>query len=69
VGVREILRDMERFQPVGHSILNKSRIIQVRVSPPAPFLSPPPSVKHARRQTLCQFMERFTPRGAHLSTT
>ncbi|CAB3367849.1 Hypothetical predicted protein [Cloeon dipterum] len=28
VGVREILRDMERFQPVGHSILNKSRIIQ-----------------------------------------
>jgi glutamate receptor, ionotropic, invertebrate len=29
VGVREILRDMERFQPVGHSILNKSRIIQV----------------------------------------
>jgi hypothetical protein len=29
VGVREILKDMERFQPVGHSILNKSRIIQV----------------------------------------
>ncbi|XP_069680352.1 glutamate receptor ionotropic, kainate 2-like isoform X2 [Periplaneta americana] len=28
VGVREILKDMERFQPVGHSILNKSRIIQ-----------------------------------------
>jgi ionotropic kainate glutamate receptor 2 len=30
VGVREILRDMERFQPLGHSILNKSRIIQVK---------------------------------------
>jgi hypothetical protein len=29
VGVREILKDMERFQPVGHSILNKSHIIQV----------------------------------------
>jgi ionotropic kainate glutamate receptor 2 len=29
VGVREILKDMERFQPVGHSILNKSLIIQV----------------------------------------
>ena len=29
VGVREILKDMERFQPVGQSILNKSRIIQV----------------------------------------
>jgi ionotropic kainate glutamate receptor 2 len=29
VGVSEILKDMERFQPVGHSILNKSRIIQV----------------------------------------
>ncbi|XP_023709948.1 glutamate receptor ionotropic, kainate 2 isoform X5 [Cryptotermes secundus] len=28
VGVREILKDMERFQPVGHSILNKSLIIQ-----------------------------------------
>ncbi|XP_067008296.2 glutamate receptor ionotropic, kainate 2 [Anabrus simplex] len=28
VGVREILKDMERFQPVGHSILNKSSIIQ-----------------------------------------
>lgn len=31
VGVREILKDMERFQPVGHSILNKSRIIQVEM--------------------------------------
>lgn len=31
VGVREILRDMERFQPLGHSILNKSRIIQVKL--------------------------------------
>jgi ionotropic kainate glutamate receptor 2 len=30
VGVREILKDMERFQPVGHSILNKSHVIQVR---------------------------------------
>jgi hypothetical protein len=29
VGVREILKDMEKFQPVGHSILNKSHIIQV----------------------------------------
>ena len=29
VAVREILKDMEKFQPVGHSILNKSHIIQV----------------------------------------
>lgn len=29
VGVKEILKDMEKFQPVGHSILNKSKIIQV----------------------------------------
>ncbi|XP_049948213.1 glutamate receptor ionotropic, kainate 1 [Schistocerca serialis cubense] len=28
VGVKEILKDMERFQPVGHSILNRSNIIQ-----------------------------------------
>jgi len=29
VGVRSILRDMERYQPSGNTILNKSRIIQV----------------------------------------
>jgi ionotropic kainate glutamate receptor 2 len=29
VGVREILKDMERFQPAGRSILNKPRVIQV----------------------------------------
>jgi hypothetical protein len=29
VGVRSILRDMERYQPAGNTILNKSRIIQV----------------------------------------
>ena len=29
VGVREILKGMQKFQPVGHSILNKSHIIQV----------------------------------------
>jgi hypothetical protein len=40
VGVREILRDMERFQPVGHSILNKSRIIQVSLSPPRQPIAP-----------------------------
>ncbi|XP_026824095.1 glutamate receptor ionotropic, kainate 2 isoform X3 [Ooceraea biroi] len=28
VGVRSILRDMERYQPAGNTILNKSRIIQ-----------------------------------------
>lgn len=28
VNVREILKDMEKFQPVGHSLLNKSSIIQ-----------------------------------------
>ncbi|KAF7991156.1 hypothetical protein HCN44_002718 [Aphidius gifuensis] len=28
VGVRGILRDMERFQPAGNTILNKSRVIQ-----------------------------------------
>jgi hypothetical protein len=69
VGVREILRDMERFQPVGHSILNKSRIIQVSLTASTVLIATAPSVKHTRRQTLCQFMERFTPRRAHLSTT
>ncbi|KAF3430726.1 hypothetical protein E2986_13781 [Frieseomelitta varia] len=29
VGVRGILRDMERYQPSGNTILNKSRVIQV----------------------------------------
>lgn len=29
VGVRSILRDMERYQPSGNTILNKSRVIQV----------------------------------------
>lgn len=29
LGVRSILRDMERFQPAGNTILNKSRIIEV----------------------------------------
>ncbi|EGI60905.1 Glutamate receptor, ionotropic kainate 1 [Acromyrmex echinatior] len=29
VSVRSILRDMERYQPSGNTILNKSRIIQV----------------------------------------
>lgn len=29
VGVREVLKGMQKFQPVGHSILNKSHIIQV----------------------------------------
>nr|QHN69178.1 ionotropic receptor 9 [Sirex noctilio] len=28
VGVRSILRDMEKFQPAGNTILNKSRVIQ-----------------------------------------
>ncbi|EFN66200.1 Glutamate receptor, ionotropic kainate 1 [Camponotus floridanus] len=28
LGVRSILRDMERYQPAGNTILNKSRIIQ-----------------------------------------
>ncbi|KAK0080368.1 hypothetical protein PV325_012809, partial [Microctonus aethiopoides] len=27
-GVRGLLRDMERFQPAGNTILNKSRVIQ-----------------------------------------
>lgn len=29
VGVRGILRDMERYQPAGNTILNKSKVIQV----------------------------------------
>lgn len=31
VGVRSVLRDMERFQPAGNTILNKSRVIQASV--------------------------------------
>ena len=31
VGVRSVLRDMERFQPSGNTILNKSRVIEVSV--------------------------------------
>ncbi|EFN77446.1 Glutamate receptor, ionotropic kainate 1 [Harpegnathos saltator] len=30
LSVRSILRDMERYQPAGNTILNKSRIIQLR---------------------------------------
>ncbi|OAD55477.1 Glutamate receptor, ionotropic kainate 1 [Eufriesea mexicana] len=33
-GVRDILRDMERYQPSGNRILNKSRVIQISVSEP-----------------------------------
>jgi ionotropic kainate glutamate receptor 2 len=29
LGVREILKDMEKFQPYGHTLVNKSKI-QVR---------------------------------------
>lgn len=29
VSVMEVLKDMEKFQPVGQNLLNKSRIIQV----------------------------------------
>lgn len=28
--VRQVLKDMESFQPIGHYILNKTRVIQVR---------------------------------------
>lgn len=31
VDVRSILKDMERYQPAGNTILNKSRIIQVSI--------------------------------------
>ncbi|KAI4480120.1 hypothetical protein M0804_010481 [Polistes exclamans] len=31
VGVRGILRDMERYQPAGNTILNKSKVIQVSI--------------------------------------
>ena len=27
--VRRVLKDMEKFQPIGHNILNQSRVIQV----------------------------------------
>ncbi|XP_065571242.1 glutamate receptor ionotropic, kainate 1-like [Artemia franciscana] len=31
---RLLLRDMERFQPIGHSILNKTNVIKVQMSTP-----------------------------------
>lgn len=32
VGVRGILRDMEKFQTEGNNLLNKSRVIQVSIA-------------------------------------
>ncbi|XP_076672007.1 glutamate receptor ionotropic, kainate 2 isoform X3 [Andrena cerasifolii] len=45
VGVRGILRDMERYQPSGNTILNKSRVIQVEMK----GISGPIEFKEGRR--------------------